>query len=80
VRQLALLQLAVERQPLRVQLGLQRVELGLDRLAQERDVHLREHVGLIFQRDQFVGEVAVLQTVVEIDFARLEALPARPPT
>jgi len=45
--QLALFQLAVECQPLRVQLSLQRIELGCDRLAQEWDVHLREHIGLL---------------------------------
>jgi hypothetical protein len=60
VRQLALFQLAVERQPLCVQLGPQRVELAIDWLTQERDIHRREHVGLLVQRNQFVGEMAVL--------------------
>lgn len=35
VRQLALFQLAVERQPLRAQFGSQRIELGMDGLLQE---------------------------------------------
>ena len=78
VRQLALFQFAVECQPLCAQLDRQRVELGIDWLAQEGDVHLRERVGLLVHRDQLVGEVAVLQAVVEIDFARLAALPDLP--
>lgn len=58
VRQFALLQFSVESQPLRSQLDRQSIELGIDRLPQERNVHLRERVGLLIHRDQFVGEVA----------------------
>jgi hypothetical protein len=47
VRQLALFQLAIERHPLRTQLGRQCIELGTDRLPQEGDVHLREHGGFL---------------------------------
>ena len=78
VRQLALFQLVVECQPLRAQFDRQCVELGIDWLAQEGNVHLRERVGLVVHRDQLVGEVAVLQAVVQIDFARLESLPDLP--
>jgi hypothetical protein len=74
VRQLALLQLAVEGQPLRVQLGRQHIELGIDRLPQERDVHLREHGGFSSSETNS-SEKTVLQAVVEVEFTRLEALP-----
>jgi hypothetical protein len=67
VRQLALLQLAVEGQPLRVQLGRQRIELGIDRLPQERDVHLREHGGLRPSKPTRRRN-AVLQAVVEVEY------------
>ena len=51
------------------------IELNIDRLSQERDVHLRQRVSLFVQRNQLVGEMAVLQAVVEVQLARLEALP-----
>ena len=72
--QLSLTQLAIERQPLLAQFGRQRVELGIDRLAQPGNVHLAEHVRLLVERDEFVGEAAVLQAVVQVDFAGFEAL------
>jgi len=75
VRQLALLQLAVEGQPLSAQLGRERIELGIEWLPQERDVDLRQHGGLLIQRNQLVGKMPVLQAVVEVEFTRLEALP-----
>ncbi|KPX71245.1 hypothetical protein ALO53_200077 [Pseudomonas amygdali pv. photiniae] len=75
VRQLALFKLAVEGQPLQVKFGRQRIKLGIDRLPQEGDVHLRKRVGLFLHRNQLVGEMTVLQTVVEVEFARLEAFP-----
>ncbi len=68
VRQLALLQLAVEGQPLSAQLGRERIELGIEWLPQERDVDLRQHGGLLIQRNQLVGKMPVLQAVVEVEF------------
>lgn len=75
VRQLALFQLAIERHPLRTQLGRQCIELGTDRLPQEGDVHLREHGGFLVHRNQLVGQMPVLQAVVNVELARLEAFP-----
>jgi hypothetical protein len=74
VLQLALGQLAVERQPLRAQLSRQLIELGLDRLAQPGNVHLAQHVRLIVERDEFIAEAAMLQAVVQVEFAGLKAL------
>lgn len=54
VRQLALFQLAVERQPLRAQFGSQRIELGMDGLLQEGDLHFCEHIDLPVHLNQFI--------------------------
>ena len=72
--QLSLAQLTVERQPLFVEFGLQRVELGSDGLAQPGNVHLTEYAGLLIEGDQFVSKAAMLQAVVQIDLPGLEAL------
>lgn len=71
--QLPLAQLTVERQPLFVEFGLQRVKLRSDGLAQPGNVHLAEHAGLLLKGDQLVSKAAVLQTVVQIDLSSLEA-------
>ena len=75
MRQLALLQLAVEGQPLSAQLGRQRIELGIEWLPQERDVDLRQHGGLSHPAKPARRKMPVLQAVVEVEFTRLEALP-----
>lgn len=44
-------------------------------------VGLDQHVVLLFKRDPFVGERAMLQAVVQVEFTRLEAftqLPVQP--
>ena len=60
VFQLALAQLKVERQPLLVEFARQRIEADVDWLAKPGDVHLLEHVRLLVDGDEFVGEATVL--------------------
>ena len=43
-------------------------------VSQPRDVHLAEDVRLRLQGDQLIAETAVLQAVVEVELACLEAL------
>ena len=69
-----LFQFAVERQPLHVQLRRQRIELSFDRFMQERDIHRCQYIGLLSERHQLVGEMPVLQTVVEVQVARLKPI------
>jgi hypothetical protein len=40
-----------------------------------KDVHLREHGGFLVHRNQLVGQMPVLQAVVNVELARLEAFP-----
>ena len=72
--QLALFQLTVECPPLLVQLGGQGIKLCFNRLAQEWDVHLCQLLSVLFHRHQLIGEMPMLQTVIEIKLARLETL------
>jgi len=42
-------------------------ELDVVRLGQPGNVHLTEHVCLLIEGDELVGEAAVLQTIVQVD-------------
>jgi len=66
--QLSLPQLAIEGQPLLAQFRREDLELCLDRLAQPGYVHLAEHVCLLRKRHEVIGEAAVLQAVIQVDF------------
>lgn len=73
--QLSLVKFTVKRQPLLMQFIRQGFELGFKRLPQPGDIQLAEYDRFLIEGNEFVGKAAMLHTIVQVDFARLQALP-----
>ncbi|MNL19156.1 hypothetical protein D3C87_1403430 [compost metagenome] len=72
MREFALFQLTIECPPLHIKFSRQSIQLGINRLLQERNIHLYGYRRDFFPGNQFVGEMAMLQAVVEVQLTRLE--------
>jgi hypothetical protein len=75
VLEFAVAQLTVEVLPKTLKFGEQAVERGIDGLAQPREAELLDHIARLIHRNQLVVKTAMLQTVVQVQFAGVEALP-----